>query len=320
MNTLAPDSSSAATPPADFPIPADASNPLLLATLARYQAEIGQLTSAQQTLKQIDGWSTIHAASLSATQLDTFNSNRVATLAVLANQQYKQQLFSTAQELWLQAISLTNTVKAPSERALAFANLARSLHGSNPAAAGSYFKRAEENARIISDLTLRATTLSALARDLAATDRSEQSRELFAQAKATVAGLPNTPTRLVALSVVAQHFAEAGDTAVANALLQEIDGAKIAAPPLAVIQHRLQAQGAIARNLARTGDPLTARTQLTATLGLAETLNQSETRDDILLYLAQTLARMGDLQSADKIVAKIMKKYGISANPTKAPL
>ena len=320
MNTLAPDSSSTATPPADIPIPAGASNPHLLTILARYQAEAGQLTSAQQTLKQIDEWSNSHASSLSATQLDTFNSNRVETIAVLASQQYKQQLFATAQELWLQAINLTNTLKAPSERALAFASLARSLHDSNPIAAGSYFKRAEENARIINDPTLRATTLSALARDLAATDHSEQSRELFAQAKTTVVGLPNTPTRLVALSVVAQHFAEAGDTAVANTLLQEIDSAKIAAPPLAVIQHRLQTQGAIARNFARTGDPLTARTQLTATLGSAETLNQSDTQDDILLYLAQTLARMGDLQSADKIVTKLMKKYGISANPVKAPL
>ena len=38
------------------------------------------------------------------------------------------------------------------------------------------------------------------------------------------------------------------------------------------------------------------------------------------VYKRQTLARMGDLQSADKIVTKLMKKYGISANPVKAPL
>jgi len=55
------------------------------------------------------------------------------------------------------------------------------LHDSNTTATSDYFKRAEDNARTISNPALQAATLSALARDLAATGRPEQSREIFAQ-------------------------------------------------------------------------------------------------------------------------------------------
>lgn len=316
----APDKSTAVTtPPTNTPPPARASNPRLLIGLARYQAEKGDLAAAQDTFKQLNGLSDSYVSNLPAEQVDAFTSTRVETMAVLANQEYKQKAFSVAQELWLQAINLTNNIKFSNERAVALASLARSLHSSNTATARTYFKRAEENARVIEDSALRATTLSVLARDLAATGRSDQSRELFAQAKTLVAELPNPTIRLIALSVVAQHLAEAGDTTTANSLLEQIDTIKIEAPPLAVIQHRLQAQGAIARDLARKGDP-SAKTQLMATLRSAETVAQPATRDAVLLYLAKTLVHAGDPKSADQIVAELLKKHGISTTTAKAQL
>lgn len=291
----------------------------LLIKVARYQAETGELTIALQTVKQIEELSNASTNTLSPSQLDILNRGRVEAMTVLANQHYKQKVFSTAQDLWLQALNVTNAIKSLNERALAFASLARSIHNSNPTVADNYFKRAEDITRTINDPLLRTTTLSALARDLAATGRLEQSSKLFAEARVAIAYLPTALVRLTALSLVAQHFAEAGNTGIASNLLQEIDNAKIASP-LAITQYRLQTQGAIARNLNNTGDRLTAQTQLAALMDSTNALEPSATRDEILIYLAQMLAATGDVKAANAVVSKILVKNGFNPNATEAKL
>lgn len=283
------------------------SDPNLINNLAKYKAVMGDVGAAQQALNQLNKLSEDYTKDFSSEQLDTFNSTRIETLAAVANQHYKQKQISTAQELWLQAINLTNSLKSSNERALAFSSLGRSLHSSNTATARNYFKRAEETALLISDPALRTTTLSTLARDLALTGRSDQSRELFARVQTATAALPNQLARLIAMSVTAQHLAEVGDATTAKSLLDEIDNANIASPPMALVEHRLQAQGAIAYHLARNGDPVTARTQFLATLDTAVSLQPTAARDKVLLYVAERLGRAGDTKLAEEIVTQVLR-------------
>lgn len=282
---------------------------------------MGDVGAARQALNQLNNYFENHTQDFSSERLDAFNSTRVETIAVIANQQYKQKDISAAQESWLQAINLTNSLKASNERALAFSSLGRSLHSSNTATARNYFKRAEETVLLIDDPALRVTTLSTLARDLALTGRADQSRELFARVQTATAQLPNSLVRLIAMSVTAQHLAEAGDTAAAKNLLEVIARTNIASPPITLIEHRLQAQGAIAYHLARSGDAVTARTQFLTALDAAAPLQPLAARDKVLLYIAQKLGRTGDTKLAEHIVTQVLKgdttiSYSLSQDVT----
>lgn len=300
-----------ATPPAAtalMPTVVTPDNARLMVEWVRYQAEIGDTTAALAMLSRVAELLEAQPNRFSAEQLDSINHARVVAMGAIAMEQHKEKAMTGAQDQWLQAARVTNVISSASERSLAYASLARSLNTSNAANAGDYFKRAGENARTIADPAARAVILSALGRDLAATGRTDQAGEIFAQVKNIVADLSTEPSHLIALSAVAQHLAEAGATVAAKNLLQQLAGIKVQAPPLAMIQHRLQAQSALARTLAVNGDASTARSEFTAVLSAAATIKDQTTRDATLLYLAQMLVRAGDLTSADRIVTDVMQK------------
>ncbi len=304
---------SALTHAADRPS-ANAKNTRLLIELADYEAETGDIAATTQYLSRLV--ELVDAPSeLRLEQLDAVNRARVEIMVAIASEQHKRKAFSAAQEQWVQAIKLTNAINSPSERALALTSLAQSLHDSNTTATGDYFKRAKDNARTISDPAVRATTLSILARDLAATGRPEQSREVLAQVGSLIANLPKVPSRLITVGAIAQHRAEAGDNTVAKSLLGEIDSAKVKTLPPVVLQYRLQTLSAIARNLALDGDTLAARNEFMAILNSATALGDPDARDSALLYLAKTLVSAGDPASADQIVAEVLKNRGVSDLP-----
>lgn len=293
---------------------ANAKNTRLLIELAHYEAETGDIAATTQYLNRLV--ELVDAPNeLRPEQLDAVNRARVEIMVTIASEQYKRKAFSAAQEQWVQAIKLTNAINSPSERALALASLAQSLHDSNTTATSDYFKRAEDNARTISNPALQAATLSALARDLAATGRPEQSREMFAQVGSLIANLPKVPSRLITVGAIAQHRAEAGDNTIAKSLLGEIDSAKVKTLPPIVLQYRLQALSAVARNLALSGDILAARNEFTAIFSSATVLGDPDVRDSTLLYLAKTLVSAGDPVSADQIVAEVLKNRGVSDLP-----
>ncbi|MEI2771265.1 MAG: hypothetical protein ABTR54_05200 [Candidatus Competibacter sp.] len=304
---------SALTHAADQPS-TNAKNTRLLIELADYEAETGDIAATTKYLSRLA--ELVDAPSeLRLEQLDAVNRARVEIMVAIASEQYKRKAFSAAQEQWVQAIKLTNAINSPSERALALASLAQSLHDSNTTATSDYFKRAEDNARTISNPALQAATLSALARDLAATGRPEQSREMFAQVGSLIANLPKVPSRLITVGAIAQHRAEAGDNTIAKSLLGEIDSAKVKTLPPVVLQYRLQTLSAIARNLALDGDTLAARNEFMAILNSATALGDPDARDSALLYLAKTLVSAGDPVSADQIVAEVLKNRGVSDLP-----
>jgi len=85
-------------------------------------------------------------------------------------------------------------------------------------------------------------------------------------------------------------------------------------PPV-ILQYRLQALSAIARNLALSGDILAARNEFMAILNSATALGDPDARDSTLLYLAKTLVSAGDPASADQIVAEVLKNRGVSDLP-----
>ena len=304
---------SALTHAADRPS-ANAKNTRLLIELADYEAETGDIAATTQYLSRLV--ELVDAPNeLRPEQLDAVNRARVEIMVAIASEQHKRKAFSAAQEQWVQAIKLTNAINSPSERALALASLAQSLHDSNTTATSDYFKRAEDNARTISNPALQAATLSALARDLAATGRPEQSREVLAQVGSLIANLPKVPSRLITVGAIAQHRAEAGDNTIAKSLLGEIDSAKVKTLPPVVLQYRLQTLSAIARNLALDGDTLAARNEFMAILNSATALGDPDARDSALLYLAKTLVSAGDPVSADQIVAEVLKNRGVSDLP-----
>lgn len=290
------------------PIPVTPDNARLMVEWARYQTEIGDTTTGLATLGRVAELLEEQPSRFSAEQLDSINHARVVAMGTIAMERYKEKAMTVAQDQWLQAARITNIIGSASERSLAYASLARSLNTSNATNAGDYFKRAGENARTITDPATRAVTLSALGRDLAATGRTDQAGEVFAQVKNIVADLSSQPSHLVALSTVAQHLAEAGATAAAKNLLQQLAGIKLQVPPPAMLQHRLQAQSALAHNLAVNGDADTARSEFTAVLSAAMAIKDQAMRDATLLYLAQMLVRAGDLTSADRIVADVLQK------------
>lgn len=296
------------------PIPVTPDSIPLLVEWVRYQAEIGDTTAGSDTLGRITELLEAQPNRFSADQLDSINHDRVVAMGAIAVERYKEKAITAAQDQWLQAARVTNVISSASKRALAYASLARSLNTSNAANAGDYFKRAGENARTITDPAIRAVTLSALGRDLATTGRTEQAGEVFSQVKSIVADLSSQPSHLVALSAVAQHLAEAGATVAAKNLLQQLAGIKLRVPPLAMTQHRLQAQSALARILAVNGDPSAARSEFTAVLNEAMNIKDQTVRDTTLLYLAQMLVRSGDSTSADRIVAEVLQKRTTSAS------
>ncbi|MER2556149.1 MAG: hypothetical protein ABTQ93_01515 [Candidatus Competibacter denitrificans] len=290
------------------PIPVTPDNARLMVEWVRYQTEIGDTTTGLATLGRVTELLEEQPSRFSAEQLDSINHARVVAMGTIAMERYKEKAMTVAQDQWLQAARITNIIGSASERSLAYASLARSLNTSNASNAGDYFKRAGENARTITDPATRAVTLSALGRDLAATGRTDQAGEVFAQVKNIVADLSSQPSHLVALSAVAQHLAEAGATVAAKNLLQQLAGLKLQVPSPAMLQHRLQAQSALAHNLAVNGDADTARSEFTAVLSAAMAIKDQATRDATLLYLARMLVRAGDLTSADRIVADVLQK------------
>lgn len=304
-----PVAASDVTPVAKVTVPDD---PRLLVALARYQIAAGDMADAQHKLARAAELLDDRSINLSVKEQDVINRERIEAILAAAVQ-YQQ--ITDVQEQWLQAIRLTNLLTSSSERALAFASLARSLQTSNAAAAGDYFRRAGENARTVSDPNVRITVLSALARDLAATRRVDQAGAIFAQVKAMSADLWRSTEGLIALSRTAQHLAEAGAVNAAESLLEEIEQTKVAVPPSVLIQYQLQARSALAQALTANGDGAAAQSQFTKAFGTAASLSNLAVRESALLYLARVLAQAGDKDSAERVVAEALRHRTGPASP-----
>lgn len=294
-------------------IAAKISNSQLLIDLARYQAETGDLSAAGQSLERASELlEKIKHDNPTAILPDAVSRNRTEILATIAYQHHQRQALSLAQSEWYQAMNLANTIVAPSERAQAFANIARTLQGSAPATAGSYFNRAVDSARILNDSVARAITLGAIARDLTDSGQFQQAEDLFAQVTAAIVTIADSKMRMTTQCIIAKYRAEAGDNTVARTLLEQIASqSKKIGSRLECDRHQADTQSAIARNLAKSGDILSARAEFAAALDRVVKLKDPEARASAMLYLARNLAAGGDLESAARIVAVALQDSGI---------
>lgn len=282
-------------------------DPHLLASLAWYQLEIGELTAASRSIDRAVELLATEYSSLSSAQLDAFNRLQVDIRAGIASRYYQRQEPVIAQTYWFRATNLANAIATPSERAQTFSSLARTLHEVQASTAKDYFDRAIDTARLIDEPIGRVLALSAIARDLAHTSRLEQSEDWFARAAAAVNAIPNRPGRLIALGALAKHRAEAGNSASAQALLSQIES-EIAAGgdvlPPEFDQYRARAFSALALSrVASGGDRVLARSDFAAALHQAQRLTNPAMRADTLLYLARDIAIAGDRDAAAKLVA-----------------
>ena len=300
--------------------PANTSNLQLLTSLARYQAETGDLSATEQTLQRATELLNKDPDNQSDAALDAFNRHQVEIRATIARQQHQRQAVADAQAQWYRTMNLANAITTPSERIQAFAAIARTLQDADVATASNYFNRALENTRTVNDPASQAVALSAVARNLAGAGRFQQAEDLFTQAKATAATLTDAQKRLATLGVIAKDHAEAGDTTVARNLLNQIadESGRTTLPP-AFNHYRADAQSAIARHLAIKDDLLTARAEFTTVLSQIMALENPDAYASAMLYLARNLAAAGDPESAARIVADTLQKRGVNANSASKP-
>ena len=285
----------------------------LLIALAHYQVEIGDLTVATQSLEHANTLlEEVKRSDPKTTLPDTINRNRAEIMAAIAYRYYKKKDSSSAQVQWHGAMELANNIVAPNERAQAFASIGRTLQETTPATADSYLNRATNSARAISDPAIRAIALSAIASDLSHLDQSQQAKTLFAQVATDISSITDTDKRLVVQCAVARYYAEAGDNALSQELLKQIAGQSKKADVLLECDYQqADARSAIARNLAKSGDALNAQKEFTAVLDQIVRFQDTETRARAMLYLARSLAEVGDFESAARIAAAALHDSGI---------
>jgi tetratricopeptide (TPR) repeat protein len=297
-----------AAPPPDDPDSGTIANPVahdpqLLAELARYQLQTGDLAAATRSIDRAIALLDLQRDHRPLDQLEAFMRAQVGAQAEIARQHYQQGDEATAQTYWLAATRLANTISIPEERAPAFSGLARMMSDGEPTTAGTYFSRAIEVTRLIEEPLAQAVARGAVARDLARAERPEQARDLFERALAAVAAAPDPESRRVARTILAKHHAEAGDAAAANALLAQAAAAQGSRMSPELSRHRAEALGALALTLAQEPDKTMTRTEFAMALEQIQTLADPTLRAGTLLSLARDMAAAGDLETAAKLAA-----------------
>lgn len=297
------------------PVVDTAISPPVLVNLALYHLAAGDLTVVEAELQRVNAMlGSLKPQNLPIETLDTLNHLRVDLLAGLASQGDPQP--ASAREHWGRAVTIINFIVAPGERAQALSGLARGLRGRDPASAETHFNSAIATARNTPDPATRVLALSAVARDLAEADRLKQADELFRQAMETAESLTESNPQLTALGAIAKYRAETGDSALAQILLDRIATALTgsrawpspALLPDQLAEYGLEAQGALARNLALGGNEAEARTEFAATIEQATTLKDPERRARVNLYLARCLVEMGKRDQAAHLVAAVTQE------------
>ena len=288
--------------------------PLLLAQFAAYQAETGDEIGAEISLDRAVDLLGPNQPRPSNDLLESLTRQRIETLATVAYQSHQRKDATAAQSKWYRAINLVNTLTTLPQRARAYASIGRTIQDDS---ANTYFDRAVTNARAVKDSMEKVTTLSAVARDLAKGGRAGLATELFTQAQTTAEAIKDAKTRSVALGTVAKARAESGDSlAAATLLAQVLSQAKASgALPPEFEAVRLDAQSAMARHLAVSGNLAAAQVEFATALNQIVQVKEVTDRANALLYLATQLVAAGDGESASRLVADLLQTENASPQP-----
>lgn len=281
-----------------------ARNPQVLANLARYQIQVGDLAAAIRSIDRAMESLKAESVRLSSSQLDASNRVQAQVQAEIAQQYQQQRDSAKAQVYWIRATRLVENIKAPGERGPALSRLAQTMNQAQAATAQDYFKRAIEASRLIQEPFDQVRVLSAIAGDLSHVNRLDESQALFAQAETAVTKIQDAPGRLMAQALLAKHHAEAGNTTVAKTLLGQLAGeAKSDQRSPALDQYQAEAFSALALHLVKRGETAIARADFAAALQQAQALTEPTLRAEALLYLARDTTAAGDRAAAAKLVA-----------------
>jgi len=286
-------------------------DPQIMNQLALYQLAIDDVAAATDSAERAVAWLGNQDNPSSNRQLDQFNRFQVDIRARIASQHFNRQEPAIAQTQWFQATNLANSIVTPAERAQAFSKLARTLHEVQASTAKDYFGRALETARLVADPMSQVVALSAVGRDLARTDRRQQSQDLFSRATLAAEAIKDPGDHLVALAILAKHRAEGGDTTTAKSLLSTLAKQMESFRgqfPEALAQHRAEAFSALALNLAILRETAAARSEFAAAFFQVEALTEPAMRANALLYVARDIALAGDRQAAAKLAAAATPK------------
>ncbi len=274
----------------------------VLANLAFYQLATGELGEAAKTLDRIT--LALSANDASAKPADRLLYDAAIMRAGLASAYAKRNDMTTANSQWRRANLLADSIAAPEFRAMAYSGLAHALHETPQLTAQKdYLNLATATAaRSAGEPLARVDLLSTLARDSALTGQRQQAGTFFEKAKATAKKIKDPVTQPVAQSILAQHFAEAGETETAAAILASStqSGTSDAAS-----YHRVEALAALALGHFQQGKMQEAQADVTAAMTQSSSLIDPVERTASLIALARTIFNTGDPATAKQIIAAV---------------
>ncbi|AFL74374.1 hypothetical protein [Thiocystis violascens] len=288
----------------DPAFPTTASDPRVLASLAFYQLDTGDLGAATRTLDRATLAMNGAPDAARALPKDRLLRDAVALRAGLADQYAKQADLTSAQSQWRRANLLADSIPAADFRAMAYGSLGRASHENRELPAQKeYLGLAVETAAQSAGGSLeRIDLLGTLARDFALIGQHERATAFFEKATTALSRIQDRAIQPVAQAILAQRLAEAGETETAAAMLGSSlppSADEVAAPASA---RHPEALAALASSRARQGDITQAQTDFSAAIVQARSLTDPVARTESLVYLARAIFQAGDPAAAGQLV------------------
>lgn len=284
--------------------PTTASDPRVLASLAFYQLDTGDLGAATRTLdRAILAMNGAPDASR-ALPKDRLLRDAAALRAGLANQYAKQAEMTSARSQWRRANLLADSIPAADFRAMAYGSLARASDENRelPAQKDYLGLAVETAAQSAGGSIERIDLLGTLARDFALTDQRERANALFDKATAALSRIQERAVLPVAQAILAQRLAEAGETETAAAMLASSVPTSAGNVPASISEHHPEALAALASSRARQGDIERAQADFSTAIAQARNLTDPVARTESLVYLARAIFQAGDPVAAGKLI------------------
>ncbi|MBK5965204.1 hypothetical protein CCR95_14175 [Thiocystis minor] len=288
----------------DPSFPTTLSDPRVLASLAFYQLDTGDLGAATRTLDRATLAMNGAPDASSALPKDRLLRDAVALRAGLAGQYAKQSDLTSAGSQWRRANLLADSIPAADFRAMAYGSLARASHENRKLPAQKeYLGLAIETAAQSAGGSLeRIDLLGTLARDLALIGQHERATAFFEKATTALSRIQDRAIQPVAQAILAQRLAEAGETETAAAILAS------AVPPSAdtggapASARHPEALAALASSRARQGDVAQAQADFSTAIVQTRSLPDPVARTESLVYLARAIFQAGDPAAAGQLV------------------
>ncbi|WP_295405867.1 hypothetical protein [uncultured Thiocystis sp.] len=284
--------------------PTTASDPRVLASLAFYQLDTGDLGAATRTLDRATLAMNGAPDASSALPKDRLLRDAVALRAGLAGQYAKQSDLTSAGSQWRRANLLADSIPAADFRAMAYGSLARTSHENRELPVQKeYLGLAIETAAQSAGGSLeRIDLLGTLARDFALIGQHERATAFFEKATTALSRIQDRAIQPVAQAILAQRLAEAGETETAAAILTRSVPPSAGTGGAPASERHPEALAALASSRARQGDVAQAQADFSTAIVQARSLTDPVARTESLVYLARAIFQAGDPAAAGQLI------------------